>query len=63
MQKQLPRCIIVEPNSEIKSVVAHPTGNINFEINYEFFNNHVISASLQDDYGEVRHWKEQKNYC
>ena len=27
----------INPNSEIKSVVAHPTGNINFEINYEFF--------------------------
>ena len=43
----------IEPNSEIKNVTAHPTGNINFEINYEFFNNHVISASIQDNYGQL----------
>ena len=47
-------------NSEIKSVVAHPTGNINFEINYEFFNNYVISASLEDDYGAVDIGRKQK---
>ncbi len=35
---------VIKPNSEIKSVVAHPTGNLNFEINYEFLNNHIISA-------------------
>ena len=26
----------VKPDSEIRSVVAHPTGNLNFEINYHF---------------------------
>ena len=30
---------VIKPNSEFKSVTAHPTGNLNFEINYEFFNN------------------------
>ena len=43
----------IEPNSEIKNVIAHATGNINFEINYEFFNNHVIPVSIQDNYGEL----------
>jgi len=50
----------IKPNSEIKSVVAHPTGNLNFEINYEFFNNHVISAALQDNYGELDIGKKEK---
>ena len=27
----------IKPKSEIKSVAAHTTGNLNFEINYEFF--------------------------
>ena len=58
--KTIASLYIVEPNSEIKSVVAHPTGNINFEINYEFFNNYVISASLEDDYGAVDIGKKQK---
>ena len=58
--KTIASLYIVEPNSEIKSVAAHPTGNINFEINYEFFNKHVISASLQDDYGALDIGKKQK---
>ena len=50
----------ITPNSEIKSVVAHPSGNINFEINFEFFNNVIISASLKDNYGEIDIGKNQK---
>ena len=50
----------INPNSEIKSIVAHPTGNINFEINYEFFNNDIISDALQDSYGEIDIGKNQK---
>ena len=50
----------IKPKSEIKSVAAHTTGNLNFEINYEFFNNQVISASLQDDYGKLDIGKSRK---
>ena len=49
-----------KPKSEIKGVAAHTTGNLNFEINYEFFNNQVISASLQDDYGKLDIGKNRK---
>ena len=42
----------IAPNSEIKSVIAHTSGNLNFEINYHFFNNQIISSSLNDNYGE-----------
>ena len=45
---------------EFKRVIAHPTGNLNFDINYKFFNNHVISVSLQDDYGKLDIGKNQK---
>jgi len=50
----------IKPKSEIKNIVAHATGNLNFEINYEFFNNQVISASLQDDYGKLDIGKSRK---
>ena len=60
ISKILASLIQVKPNSEIKNVVAHTTGNLNFEINYEFFNNQVISATLQDDYGELDIGKNQK---
>ena len=60
ISKTLASLIQVKPNSEIKNVVAHATGNLNFEINYEFFNNQVISATLQDDYGELDIGKNQK---
>ena len=60
ISKTLASLIQVKPNSEIKNVVAHTTGNLNFEINYEFFNNQVISATLQDDYGELDIGKNQK---
>ena len=60
ISKTLASLIQVKPNSEIKNVVAHTTGNLNFEINYEFFNNQVISATLQDDYGELDVGKNQK---
>ena len=60
ISKTLASLIQVKPNSEIKNVVAHATGNLNFEINYEFFNNQVISATLQDDYGELDVGKNQK---
>ena len=51
---------VIKPNSEIKSVVAHPTGNLNFELNYEFLNNHIISASVRDDYGSLDIGNNQK---
>ena len=60
ISKTLASLIQVKPNSEIKNVVAHATGNLNFEINYEFFNNQVISATLQDDYGKLDIGKNQK---
>ena len=60
ISKTLASLIQVKPNSEIRNVVAHTTGNLNFEINYEFFNNQVISATLQDDYGELDIGKNQK---
>ncbi len=58
--KTIASLYVVAPNSEIKSVTAHQTGNINFEINYEFFNNHIISASLQENYGMLDIGKKQK---
>ena len=50
----------IAPNSEIKSVIAHTSGNLNFEINYHFFNNQIISSSLNDNYGELDIGKSQK---
>ena len=50
----------VKPDSEIRSVVAHPTGNLNFEINYDFFNNQIMVASMQDNYGELDIGKRKK---
>ncbi|MDP6857400.1 MAG: arginine--tRNA ligase [Candidatus Nitrosopelagicus sp.] len=58
--KTIASLYVVTPNSEIKSVTAHQTGNINFEINYEFFNSHIISASLQENYGMLDIGKKQK---
>ena len=60
ISKTIASLFVVKPNSEIKNVVAHDTGNINFEINYEFFNKHVISASLKNDYGTLDIGKKQK---
>ena len=51
---------VIKPNSEFKSVTAHPTGNLNFEINYEFFNNHVISEALRDNYPFLDIGKNEK---
>ena len=53
ISKTLASLFHIKPNSEIKNIIAHTTGNLNFEINYEFFNNQVISASLQDHHGEL----------
>ena len=60
ISKKITSLFMVKPNSEIKNAVAHPTGNINFEINYESFNKHIISASLKDDYGTLDIGKKQK---
>ena len=60
ISKTIASLFVVKPNSEIKNVVAHDTGNINFEINYEFFNKHVITASLKNDYGTLDIGKKQK---
>jgi|TARA_B100001750_G_scaffold234028_1_gene234895 arginyl-tRNA synthetase len=60
ISKKITSLFVVKPNSEIKNVIAHPTGNINFEINYESFSKHIISASLKDDYGTLNIGKKQK---
>ena len=60
ISKTIASLFVIKPDSEIKNVVAHPTGNINFEINYEFFNKQVISASMKDDYGTLDIGKKQK---
>ena len=51
---------IIDTNSEIKNVIPHPTGNLNFEIDYSFLNNKIITASLKDNYGELDIGKNQK---
>ena len=38
---------------EIKNVQAHPSGYLNFEIDYTKFNDHVIPISVQSDYGAI----------
>ena len=45
----------VNPNSEIKSVVAHPSGNINFEINQgeSIGRTSYINVSVIKEQGEV----------
>ena len=60
ISKTIASLFVIKPDSEIKNVVAHPTGNINFEINYESFSKHIISASLKDDYGTLNIGKKQK---
>ena len=39
--------------STIKNVESHPSGYLNFNIDYEKFNEIVISSSLEDDYGSL----------
>ena len=60
ISKVIASLFVIKPDSEIKNVVAHPTGNINFEINYEIFNKQVIAASMKDDYGTLDIGKKQK---
>ena len=45
---------------EIKNVQAHPSGYLNFEIDYTKFNNDVISTSVQNDYGTIDIGKSEK---
>ena len=45
---------------EIKNVTPHPSGYLNFDINYEKFNDIVISASLEQNYGSLNLGNNEK---
>ena len=45
---------------EIKNVTAHPSGYLNFNIDYEKFNNIVISSSLEENYGSLNLGNNEK---
>ena len=45
---------------QIKNVEPHPSGYLNFEIDYTKFNNDVISTSVQNDYGTIDIGKSEK---
>ena len=45
---------------QIKSVEPHPSGYLNFEIDYTKFNDEVISKSIQSDYGTTDIGKSEK---
>tara|TARA_B100000686_G_scaffold334275_1_gene401311 strand:+ start:808 stop:2703 length:1896 start_codon:yes stop_codon:yes gene_type:complete len=45
---------------QIKNVEAHPSGYLNFEIDYTKFNNDVVSTSVQNNYGEIDIGKSEK---
>ena len=38
---------------QIKNVESHPSGYLNFSIDYTKFNNHVIGLSLKENYGTL----------
>ena len=60
ISKMISSLYVIKPNSEFKSVTAHPTGNLNFEINYEFFTKRVISEALRDNYPFLDIGKNEK---
>ena len=45
---------------EIKNVESHPSGYLNFSIDYEKFNEIVISSSLKDNYGSLNIGNNEK---
>jgi arginyl-tRNA synthetase len=46
--------------SQIKNVEPHPSGYLNFSIDYTKFNNLVISLSLQENYGALEFGNNEK---
>ena len=60
ISKNISSLYVIKPNSEFKRVTAHPTGNLNFEINYEFFTKRVISEALRDNYPFLDIGKNEK---
>jgi len=45
---------------QIKNVEPHPSGYLNFSIDYTKFNNLVISLSLQENYGKLEFGNNEK---
>ena len=45
---------------EIKNVTPHPSGYLNFSIDYENFNNIVIPSSLEETYGSLNLGNDEK---
>jgi len=45
---------------EIKNVTPHPSGYLNFSIDYENFNNIVIHSSLEENYGSLNLGNNEK---
>ncbi|MDC0159156.1 arginine--tRNA ligase [Candidatus Nitrosopelagicus sp.] len=45
---------------EIKNVTPHPSGYLNFSIDYEKFNNIVIPSSLEENYGSLNLGNNEK---
>ena len=45
---------------EIKNVTPHPSGYLNFSIDYEKFNNIVIPSSLEETYGSLNLGNDEK---
>jgi arginyl-tRNA synthetase len=45
---------------QIKNVESHPSGYLNFSLDYTKFNNLVISSSLQENYGSLRLGNNEK---
>jgi arginyl-tRNA synthetase len=45
---------------EIKNVQSHPSGYLNFSIDYTKFNDLVISLSLQENYGNLEFGNNEK---
>ena len=45
---------------EIKNVTPHPSGYLNFSIDYENFNNIVIPSSLEENYGSLNLGNNEK---
>jgi len=45
---------------QIKNVTPHPSGYLNFEIDYTKFNNIVLSSSIKENYGSLDLGKKEK---
>ena len=60
ISKELSQMYNFDDMPQIKNVEPHPSGYLNFSIDYTKFNNLVISLSLQENYGKLEFGNNEK---